>query len=88
MGAPNFWDSQEKAQETVLKLKSVKSITSPMTELVGFGEDLQALFEMAEEDESIEDEVRKEIERLEAMLDDLELKSLLRQWCDHDVPCA
>ena len=77
MGAPNFWDSQEKAQETVLKLKSVKAIAAPMTELVGLGEDLQALFEMAEEDDSIEDEVRKEIERLEAMLDDLELKSLL-----------
>ena len=77
MAAPGFWDSQEKAQETVGKLKSVKTIVTPMTELIGLAEDLQALFEMAEEDDSIEGEVRTEIKRLETMLDDLELKSLL-----------
>ncbi len=77
MAAPGFWDSQEKAQETVGKLKSVKSLVTPMTELITEAEDLQALFEMAEEDDSIEGEVRNEIEQLEAKLDDLELKSLL-----------
>ena len=69
MAAPNFWDSQEKAQETVGRLKSVKSIVAPMTQLIAQGEDLQALFEMAEEDDSIEGEVRKEIQSLESMLD-------------------
>jgi len=77
MAAPNFWDSQEKAQETVQRLKSVKSIVTPMSELIGTGEDLEALFEMAAEDESIEPEVRSEIGQLEKRLDDLELKSLL-----------
>ena len=77
MAAPNFWDSQEKAQETVGRLKSVKTIVTPMSDLIGLAEDLQALFEMAEEDDSIEGEVRSEIKRLETMLDDLELKSLL-----------
>lgn len=77
MAAPNFWDNQDKAQETVGRLKSVKAIVAPMTELIGSGEDLQALFEMAEEDESIESEVRDEIKKIEASLDDLELKSLL-----------
>jgi peptide chain release factor 2 len=48
-----------------------------MSELVGSGDDLQALIEMAGEDESIEPEVRQEIEALEKRLDDLELKSLL-----------
>ena len=77
MAAPNFWDSQERAQETVGRLKSVKAIVAPMTDLIAQGDDLQALLEMAEEDDSIEDEVRKEIQSLESMLDDLELKSLL-----------
>jgi peptide chain release factor 2 len=77
MGAPGFWDSQESAQETVGRLKSVKAVVSPMTELIGSGEDLEALVEMAEEDESVEPDVRQEIESLEKQLDDLELKALL-----------
>jgi len=77
MAAPNFWDAQEKAQETVLRLKSVKSIVTPMSTLIATGEDLQALIEMAEEDESIEDEIRNEIKQLESSLDELELKALL-----------
>jgi peptide chain release factor 2 len=77
MGAPNFWDNQESAQETVGRLKSVKAIVVPMSELSSAGEDLQALFEMAEEDESIEPEVRQEIQSLEKRLEAMELKSLL-----------
>lgn len=77
MAAPNFWDNQETAQETVGRLKSVKAIVGPMTELSTAGEDLVALIEMAEEDEAIEDEIRKEIVSLEKRLDQLELKSLL-----------
>ncbi len=77
MGAPGFWDNQESAQETVGRLKSVKAVVTPMTELIGAGEDLQALTEMADEDDSIEGEVRQEIESLEKQLDDLELKALL-----------
>lgn len=77
MAAPNFWDNQESAQETVGRLKSVKSIVAPMSELDASGEDLQALIEMGEEDSSIEAEVRREIESLEDRLDKLELKALL-----------
>ncbi len=77
MAAPNFWDNQESAQETVGRLKSVKAIVDPMTELNASGEDLEALIEMAEEDRSIETEIRREIESLEERLDRLELKALL-----------
>ena len=77
MAAPNFWDNQESAQETVGRLKSVKAIVAPMMELSAAGEDLEALIEMAAEDESIEGEVRSEIASLEKQLDSLELKALL-----------
>jgi len=77
MAAQNFWDNQESAQETVGRLKSVKAIVAPMMELSAAGEDLEALIEMADEDESIEGEVRSEIESLEKQLDSLELKALL-----------
>ncbi|MEE2826715.1 MAG: peptide chain release factor 2, partial [Planctomycetota bacterium] len=77
MAAPGFWDNQEKAQQVVGSLKSVKSIVGPMAELLAAGEDLEALLEMADDDPEIAAEIRSEISRLEAQLDDLELKSLL-----------
>ncbi|WP_149497635.1 peptide chain release factor 2 [Roseiconus lacunae] len=77
MGEPNFWDDNESAQKTVSQLKGLKSIVGPMNELSTAVEDLAALMEMADEDESIVDEVNGELDRLEAILDDLELKALL-----------
>ncbi|WP_390176005.1 peptide chain release factor 2 [Rhodopirellula europaea] len=77
MAAPDFWNDSEAAQKVVMQLKGLKGIVSPLNELESSAEDLEALFEMADEDESIVDEVRSEIERLEVVLDDLELKALL-----------
>ena len=77
MGEPGFWDDNESAQKTVGELKALKVIVSPMDELSSSVEDLGALMEMADEDESIVGEVADEIKRLEEILDDLELKALL-----------
>jgi peptide chain release factor 2 len=77
MGEPGFWDDNESAQKTVAELKSLKGIVGPMEELTGSTQDLAALFEMAEEDVSIESEVTEEVKRLESILEDLELKALL-----------
>ncbi|WP_338020157.1 peptide chain release factor 2 [Rhodopirellula sp. P2] len=77
MGAPDFWNDSEAAQKVVMQLKGLKGIVSPLNELESSAEDLEALFEMAEDDDSIVDEVRSEIDRLEGVLDDLELKALL-----------
>ena len=78
MAAPGFWDNQETAQEVVASLKSLKVIVTPMTQITESTGDLLALMEMAEEDPSIEAEVTSEIASLEKLLDDLELKSLLK----------
>lgn len=77
MAKSDFWDDTEKAQATVAKLKALKSVITPLMELSSSGEDLMALIEMAEEDDSIADEIRGEIESLEKQLDALELKALL-----------
>ncbi len=77
MGEPGFWDSNEEAQRTVTELKTLKAIVAPMTELKRSADDLEVLFEMAEEDASVVPEVTSELTRLEGILDDLELKSLL-----------
>ena len=77
MGGATFWDNQEKAQEVVGQLKSVKAIVVPMSEMISTCEDMSALLEMAEEDEDAKAEVARELSSLEKQLDDLELKSLL-----------
>lgn len=77
MAAPDFWNDSEAAQKVVMTLKGLKGIVTPLNELEASAGDLEALFEMAEEDESIVEEVRAEIDRLEEVLDELELKALL-----------
>jgi peptide chain release factor 2 len=77
MGEPGFWDNNEAAQLTVAELKTLKTIVAPMKELKRSTEDLEVLFEMADEDRSVLPEVTSELDRLEGILDDLELKALL-----------
>lgn len=77
MAAPGFWEKQEAAQQTVAELKGLRSIVVPLQETVSGEEDLRALIEMAEEDDSLASEVQAEIVKLEARLDDLETKALL-----------
>jgi len=77
MGQTDFWDNQEKAQATIAKLKELKAVTGPVGDATQSGEDLIAMIEMAEEDDSIEEELRTEIAGLEATLEKLELQALL-----------
>jgi len=77
MGEPNFWNDSTSAQATIGKLKSLKSVVTPMSLLSSSTEDLATLLEMADEDPSMLDEVRAEIKRLEGIVEELELKALL-----------
>ncbi|MFO7907449.1 MAG: peptide chain release factor 2 [Pirellulaceae bacterium] len=77
MAAQDFWDNQEAAQEVVRELKSLKALLAPLEEASQSAEDLTALLELADEDESMAAEVEGEVRRLEAVVDELELKALL-----------
>ncbi|WP_390620207.1 peptide chain release factor 2 [Blastopirellula retiformator] len=77
MAAPGFWDNQEKAQAVVGQLKSLKSILEPLDDCVTAVGDLETMFEMAEEDDSFAAEAKSEVERIEKVLDELELRALL-----------
>jgi peptide chain release factor 2 len=77
MGAPDFWNVQERARDTVSQLKTLKGILKPLDEVVRTAADLPGMLDLAEADEGFAGEVRAEIERLEKALDELELKSLL-----------
>jgi peptide chain release factor 2 len=77
MGQPGFWDSQEKAQQAVDRLKALRAVVVPLKKSLDAGDDLQVLLELSDEDSSVEMEVREELERLEQAVEELELKSLL-----------
>ncbi len=77
MAEPGFWNDQESSQRQVGELKTLKGIIRPLTEATRSAEDLDTLLEMAEEDPSLADEVRREVEALEKKLDEIRLRALL-----------
>ena len=64
MGEADFWNNSEKAQATVAELKGVNSILKPLEEALAAGQDLEALEELAREDESVEADLAVETERV------------------------
>ena len=77
MAQPGFWDNQETAQATIAELKSIGAILKPLDEAMAGATDLETLAEMAAEDESLLGEFTSEVERLETLVTQLELKGLL-----------
>jgi peptide chain release factor 2 len=77
MSEADFWSNSEQAQATVAQLKQVNAVLKPLDEALAAGRDLEALEELAREDESLEPELVQETDRLERLVDQLELTSLL-----------
>jgi peptide chain release factor 2 len=77
MAGADFWGNRERAQETVIQLKSLKALIRPLEEAITLADDLAALIEMGDEDEGMAAEVPAAAAHLETMLDELEIKSLL-----------
>ena len=77
MGQADFWNDTSKAQATVAQLKTLNTLLKPLEESLAVGRDLEALEELAREDISLEGELKQETDRLEKLVDSLELASLL-----------
>ncbi len=77
MGRPGFWDNQEKAQAIVAELKSLNGLVKPIADLDRSLDDLQTMLEMAAEEPEFAAEVPAELDRLDQVLSELELKGLL-----------
>jgi peptide chain release factor 2 len=77
MAKPGFWDNYERAQETVTRLKGLKGTLKPLQSAITTAGDLAAMIEMAEDDPGFAAEVPGQLEQLENLLDDLEVKTLL-----------
>ena len=77
MAQPGFWDDQEKAQQVVGELKSLKSLVKPLSDALAASDDLETMLEMAEDEPSLEGEIAHEVQTLDDKLQQLELSTLL-----------
>jgi len=77
MGQPNFWDNQEKAQQTIAALKPLNGLLKPYQELSDSAGDLQAMIELCDEDPSLEADLEAELGKLEKQFDKFELQAML-----------
>ncbi|GAB5440508.1 MAG: peptide chain release factor 2 [Fuerstiella sp.] len=79
MNAPDFWDNQEAAQQTVAEMQRLKNVVTPLENLVAAGDDMQVLLEFAEEDEASERELEGTVQQLEAEIDKVELQATMSE---------
>ncbi len=75
MAQGGFWDNQERAQERVQERKTLAAIVKPLITAQSASDDLGAMLEMAGEDPSFAAEVPPEVQRIEALVDDLKLRA-------------
>lgn len=79
MGAPDFWDDAEKAQKINQELNDVKGDVDKYKSLLGRVDDVETLLEMAfeEDDPSMEEDIKAELEYLKETVHELERSVLL-----------
>ena len=59
MAQPTFWDNPEKARGVIGQLKPLNGLLNPYESLSASCEDLRALAELCEEDDSLEGELNR-----------------------------
>jgi peptide chain release factor 2 len=85
MSEPGFWDNQERAQDIVQQVKTLRSWLEPFDTLAARVSGARELLELldAEPDPDMEAELAREIDAAEGELGTFELKSLLQGPDDH-----
>lgn len=87
---PDLWDDQEKARKVTSELSAVNEDLELYDRLQGEVDDLETLYMMAREenDESLEPEIAEQAASLEAVLDELEMRSLFTgEFDERDAVC-
>jgi peptide chain release factor 2 len=77
MGEGSFWDNPEKAQQVIAQMKPLTSLIKPFEDLTATVHDVEALAQLGEEDDSLDGELGVELTRVEKLLGDFELRSML-----------
>ena len=87
---PDLWDDQEKARKVTSELSAVNEDLELYDRLQGEVDDLETLHMMAREenDDSLEPEIAEQAASLEAVLDELEMRSLFTgEFDERDAVC-
>lgn len=79
MGSPGFWEDRERAEEVTRRMSSLKEKVQRWEELASKSESLYELWELAvaEGDQSLEAELKEELDNLEARVERIILETLL-----------
>ncbi len=77
--ADGFWDDHEKAEKVMAEIRKLKNRVEPWKQLLGDYEDIQAMYELAEEsgDAGDEEEVRSMLEKAQKKFEELNILNLL-----------
>lgn len=79
---PDFWNNQEKAQMTLKSNKEIEDILGTYNGAFSSYEDLEVLFDMANEDETMEKELENEINNIWHQVEELKIETMLDEEYD------
>ena len=74
---PNLWSNPQRSQQVMREKKRLEHLLATDADLNRRGEDIAAYFELAKEGETVDSELRREIDSLRELVDKLETETLL-----------
>jgi peptide chain release factor 2 len=74
---PGFWDNQEQARGLIQQLKVANALLKPYEELAKAADDIRAMAELAEEDDSFEAEIEPALAKAERQYEAFELQAMM-----------
>ncbi len=80
----NFWEDLEQSQIKVKRNKEIEDIIQSYNQTESRVMDLEVLFEMAQEDESMEKELETELSQIFEQIEELKIETMLDQEYDHN----
>jgi len=81
--APDFWEDPKRAEEQMRKVREIKSWIVAYNEIKSAAEELQLAFDFQKEGITTEDEVDEAYKQVINLLENLEMKNMLRSEEDH-----
>jgi peptide chain release factor 2 len=74
---PNLWSNPQKSQTVMREKKRLQDMLANEANLIRHGDDISAYFDLAREGESVDADLRREIDSLRQLVDRLETETLL-----------
>jgi peptide chain release factor 2 len=83
ISAEDFWQDQQKAQSVLQRRARVSEVIDQFEHYKQSVDDLEVWFQLADQGETVGEEIEKSLEQLRATVDDAEIKALLSGENDH-----